>query len=227
LSPVQPGGVAGSSAFFLKRKGPSEPALRAGGIFNEGQLGYKSLVQTILKTSLTPVQYVEQEHHKQVRPPENCPNCSSAQSLEALTYYERYVTWLTSAVLIWVRRFLCRRCRVSVSCLPSFAQPYRAISTSTIETGFNAQIQKRTAPHWDTILRSYWRRYESHLPKLLEQVGSAFGRVPLQLSGAGFWKQLLGCCGGLAQATEQLVHEFHTCLLGTYRCHQRRPLHTE
>jgi hypothetical protein len=197
------------------------------GIFNEGQFSYTSLMQTILKTSLTPVQYVEQEHHKQVKPPENCPNCSSAHSLDALAYYRRYVTWLASALLIWVRRFLCLRCGVSVSCLPSFAQPYRAINTSTIESGFNEQLQKRTVPHWDTSLRSYWRRYEGHLPKLLQQVGNAFGRVPLKPAGEDFWKQLLGHCGCLAEATEQLVHQFHTCLFGTYRCHQRRPLHNE
>jgi len=181
-------------------------------------------MQTILKTSLTPVQYVEQEHHKQVKAPENCPNCASAHTLESLAYYRRYVSWLTSAFLIWVRRFLCRRCRVSVSCLPCFAQPYRAINTDTIEAGFKEQLQKRTVAHWDTSLRSYWRRYESHLPKLLQQVGNAFGAVPLKPTGEGFWKQLLRGCGSLAEATEQLVHRFHTCLFGTYRCHQRRPL---
>jgi hypothetical protein len=202
-------------------------ALGRRGIFKEGQLSYTSLMQTILKTSLTPVQYVEQEHHKQVKPPENCPNCSSAQSLEALAYYRRYVTWLTSAFLIWVRRFLCRECRVSVSCLPSFAQPYRAINSGTIEAGFNERLQQRTVPHWDSILRSYWRRYEGHLPRLLQQVGNAFGALPLKPSGAGFWKQLLRQGGSLAEATAQLVHEFHTCLFGTYRCHQRRSLHTE
>jgi hypothetical protein len=172
------------------------------------------------------VQYVEQEHYEQVQPPENCPNCSSAHSLEALAYYQRYVTWLTRAFLILVRRFLCRKCRVTVSCLPSFAQPYRAINTSTTENGFNEQLQQRTVAHWDTSLRSYWRRYESHLPKLLQQVGHAFGAVPLQPNAAGFWRQLLRQCGGLADATEQLVNRFHTCLFGTYRCHQRRR-HTE
>jgi hypothetical protein len=181
-------------------------------------------MQTIFKTSLTPQEYFEQNYQKQVKPPENCPNCGRAHSLEALTYYDRYVTWLTNVLLIWVRRFLCRRCRVSVSCLPSFAQPYRAINTSTIESGFNEQIQKRTVPRWDTILRSYWRRFESHLPKLLQQVGNAFGAVPLRPTAEGFWKQLVRHCGNLAGATRQLVHQFHTCLFGTYRCHQRRPL---
>ena len=33
-----------------------------------------------------------------------------------------------------------------------------------------------------------------------------------------------GSCGDLARATRQLIHQFHTCLFGTYRCHQRRQL---
>ena len=46
--------------------------------------------------------------------------------------------------------------------------------------------------------------------------------VPLQPTARGFWKQLLGSCGDLGKATRQLIHQFHTCLFGTYRCHQRR-----
>jgi TPP-dependent indolepyruvate ferredoxin oxidoreductase alpha subunit len=45
------------------------------GVFKEGQLGYGSCMQTIYPTSLTPNQYAEQEHHKQVKAPVNCPNC--------------------------------------------------------------------------------------------------------------------------------------------------------
>lgn len=179
-------------------------------------------MQTIVKTSLTPQQYAEQDYQKQVKPPENCPNCGRAHSLEALAYYHRYVISMLAVLLIGVRRFLCRHCRVSVSCLPDFAQPYRAINTGTVESGFNEQIQNRTVPHWDTLLRSYWRRFQRHLPVLVREVGNAFGPLPLQPTAQDFWKQLLRHCGDLASATRQLVHQFHTCLFGTYRCHQRR-----
>src|ERR1039458_3658860 len=58
--------------------------------------------------------------------PGELPHCQRAHALEALAYYDRYITTVTALVLmIWVRRFLCRLCRVSVSCLPTFAQPYR------------------------------------------------------------------------------------------------------
>jgi hypothetical protein len=41
-------------------------------------------MQTIYPTSLTPEEYAEQEYHKQVTPPEDCPNCRHAHALEAL-----------------------------------------------------------------------------------------------------------------------------------------------
>ena len=182
-------------------------------------------MQNIFKTSLTPQQYVQQNYQKQVRPPENCLNCGQAHSLEALTYYQRYVTWLKEVLRIWVRRFLCRHCRVSISCLPDFAQPYRAVNTATIEAAFNGQTQKPDVQHWVPAIEPYWRRFQAHVPRLLRQVGNAFGPVPLEPTAKGFWEQLLRRCADLASATRQLVGQFHTCLFGTYRCHQRRALH--
>ena len=182
-------------------------------------------MQTIYPTSLTPEQYVEQEYHKQVRPPENCPNCQRVHALEALAYYHRYITTATALVLIiWVRRFLCRLCRVSVSCLPAFAQPYRPVNTPTIAAGFNGQDALPDVQRWSQLIGVYWRRFQTHLPVLLRQVGNAFGPASLQPTALSFWWQLLRHCGDLASATRQLIHQFHTCLWGTYRCHQRRQL---
>jgi Domain of unknown function (DUF6431) len=180
-------------------------------------------MQRIFKTSLTPEQYAQHAYHKQVPAPENCPNCLQAHALAALAYYRRYITTATAVVLlIRIRRFLCRRCRVSVSCLPEFAQPYRAVNTPTVAAWFHGQNSPPVQRYCSSI-RAYWRRFEAHLPVLLRQVGNAFGAVPLQPTAAGFWPQLLQHAGGLACATAQLIHQFHTCLFGTYRCHQRRP----
>lgn len=173
-------------------------------------------MQNLFKTSLTPQQYVEQDYQKQVKPPESCLNCGRAPSLEALAYYQRYVTSFTAVLLIWVRRFLCRHCRVSVSSLPEFAQPYRALNNATLEAGFNGQTQKREVQHWGAAIEVYWERFQAHLPRLLRQVGNAFGALPLQPTATDFWKQLLQHCGDLAGATAQLVHQFHTCWFGTY-----------
>ena len=124
-------------------------------------------------------------------------------------------------LLMWVRRFLCRHCRVSVSCLPEFAQPYRPVNTPTVEKGFNGEATDQTA-RWIGLIECYYERFESHLPVLLRQVGNAFGPMPLQPTAKGFWRQLMASCGDLGKATRQLVHQFHTCLFGNYRCHQRR-----
>ena len=181
-------------------------------------------MQTIFQTSLTPEQYAQQDYQHQVPPPENCPNCQHALSLEALGYYHRYISTATALVLwIWIRRFWCRHCRVSVSCLPQFAQPYRPVNTPTIAEGFNGQATPQAA-RWSGLIRSYWRAFETHLPALVRRVGNAFGPLPLQPTTQGFWRQLIGRCGDLAIATRQLIHQFHTCLFGTYRCHQRRQL---
>jgi hypothetical protein len=182
-------------------------------------------VQTIFQTSLTPEQYLEQDHHTQVRPPLNCLNCGRAHTLEALAYYWRYVTGAAAMVLrILVRRFICRRCRISISCLPEFAQPYRPVNTPTIAAGFNGQAGSAPVQRWSHLIRTYWERFQTHLPVLLRQVGNALGPLPLEPTAKGFWQQLLGQCGDLGKATQQLINQFHTCLWGTYRCHQRRQL---
>jgi hypothetical protein len=180
-------------------------------------------MQKIIPTSLTPEQYAEQEYHKQVKPPENCPNCDQGHVLEALGYYSRYVTQSIAAVLlIWIRRFLCRHCCVSVSCLPQFAQPYRLVNTQTVEAGFNEQSARPDVQRWVHLIQAYWNRFEQHLPQLLQRVGNAFGPVGLQVTAQDFWRQLRQCCAHLAAATQELVHRFRTCLFGTYRCHQRK-----
>lgn len=179
-------------------------------------------MQTIYPTSLTPEQYAKHEHHKQVRPPENCLNCQRAHALEALAYYQRYITTATALVLlIWVRRFICRHCRITVSCLPSFAQPYRPVNSATVAEGFDGQATDQTE-RWIHLIKGYQERFKAHLPMLLRQVGNAFGPLPLQPTANGFWRQLIGQGGDWGKATRQLIDQFHTCLFGTYRCHQRR-----
>lgn len=183
-------------------------------------------MQIIYPLSLTPEQYAEQDYQKQVRPPENCPNCAHANCLEALGYYSRYITQSLAAVLsIWVRRFLCGHCEITVSCLPHFAQPYRLVNTPTVQAGFDGEVSRPEVQRWASLIAAYWKRFNEHLPRLLQTVGPVFGRCPLHPSAEAFWQKLKKACGGLATATRQLVGQFRTCLFGTYRCHQRKPYH--
>jgi hypothetical protein len=182
-------------------------------------------MQTIFKTSLTPEQYAEQDYQKQVQPPLQCPNCEHAHTLEALGYYARFVTQVVAAVLeIWVRRFSCRHCGISVSCLPQFAQPYRVVNTDTVQAAFNGQRTGPAVQRWWTLIRTYWRSFQAHVPELVQRVGQDLGPLPLQATASDLWQGCLHACGGLAQTTQKLIDRFRTCLFGTYRCHQRKPI---
>ena len=115
-------------------------------------------MQTIFQTSLTPEQYAQQDYQRQVPPPENCPNCHLAHSLEALCYYHRYISTATALVLwIWVRRFWCRHCRVTVSCLPAFAQPYRLVKD--LRTGYEVGDADRVLDgDLDHVIEAYLKQ---------------------------------------------------------------------
>jgi len=178
-------------------------------------------MQIIVPVALSPEQYVQTEHQKQILRPSTCPNCQKASTLKAKGYYSRFVTvLLIAAVLrIWVRRFRCRHCDITVSCLPDFAQPYRPVNNQTIEDGFQGKNQ----PHvqrWASLIRGYWKRFERHWPQLRVRVGSAFGRGAPNATARQFWESLLKACGSLTTATRQLVHHFRITLFATYPCHQ-------
>jgi hypothetical protein len=178
-------------------------------------------MQTIFPTSLTPEQYVEQNYQEQVQAPEHCPHCDCLSSLEALGYYSRFVTQAIATVLtIWVRRFRCRRCRRSVSCLPAFAQPYRVVNNATIEAAFNGEHTRPDVQRWWILLLTYWRRFEAQVPELVRRVGQALGSLPVRASARNFWTGCVQESGGLARTTRELIARFRTCLFGTYRCHQ-------
>ena len=178
-------------------------------------------MQIISPTTLTTKQYLEQNHAEQVQKPENCLNCGGANCLEALGYYGRWISHLLEVLRIRVRRFLCRECRISISCLPDFAQPYRVVNTPTVEAGFNGD-SSRPVQHWRWLILAYWKKFTAHLQELLRTVGNAFGPCPVEVYPQVFWKMLLEDCGHLTSATRQLVRQFQTCLFGTYRCHQRK-----
>lgn len=175
-------------------------------------------MQKIYPVTLTPQEYLEEGHEQQVQKPEKCLNCHGANCLEALGYYWRWISYLLDHFRIGIRRFRCLECRVSISCLPDFAQPYRVVNTQTIQAGFNGQAQRV----WGSLILVYWKKLTAHLPMLLRTVGSAFGRSSVNTSAAEFWELILKECDSLAAATERLVREFRTCLFGTYRCHQRK-----
>jgi hypothetical protein len=178
-------------------------------------------MQTIYPVTLTPQEYVDAGFEDQVIKPESCANCGGANALKALGYYARWVSYLLEVFRIRVRRFRCRRCQVSISCLPDFAQPYRVVHSQTVQAGFNGEGGKEVE-HWGWLIVAYWKQFSAHRQRLLSAVGNAFGPCPAGMSARKFWRLLMEKGVDLAKTTRRLVREFGTCLFGAYRCHQKK-----
>jgi hypothetical protein len=127
-------------------------------------------------------------------------------------------------IQIAVRRFCCRHCPVTVSCLPQFAQPYRLVCNQSIEAFFGGEKDRSDVERWQELLERYRRRYEGFSAELRAGCGALFGRSPPQEEPLGFWRRVMKACGGLAAATGRLVHELGITLFGRYRCDQRADL---
>ena len=63
-------------------------------------------MQTIVEMKMDAAEYAKDDCQREVSPPEACPDCGKARSLEALGYYRRWVSDARgAAVRIAVRRF--------------------------------------------------------------------------------------------------------------------------
>lgn len=183
-------------------------------------MSHRSGVQVLISIACRPTEYVERHLHSTVRPPSSCPVCGAARSLGAHGYYARDTTDDTGMILrIRVRRFLCRRCRRTVSCLPRFAQPYRVVNSSTIDAYFsgdraNLAIERNTAR-----LARYWRRFDQWSARLRIIIGMASGPAPPE-NLSGFWCALRADGRDLGGRTQELVRDHRITVFGAYVCHR-------
>jgi hypothetical protein len=176
-------------------------------------------MQIIRPVPVDPEQYVREQFHKTIEPPDACPCCQWARSLIALGYYERYVTALTGiALMIFVRRFRCTECRGTTSVLPGFAQPYRLVMNSTIDQFFSGAVAARSLA-WVPLLKQYWGRFVKWAPSIDPILAAASGRSPPDRSARRWWQVLIGVFGGMEKITFTLVSQYGVTLFGRYRCH--------
>jgi len=77
--------------------------------------------------------YIAQAKHKESLRPENCPVCGAQGSLIGHGYYERKVRDEQQAYFIWVKRFRCKACHVTLSILPNFLVPHRQYLVRVIQ----------------------------------------------------------------------------------------------
>jgi hypothetical protein len=178
-------------------------------------------MQKLVRVKLSVEAYVQERHHLRIQPPLQCPKCGRFRVLWVLGYYRRYTTGaLGQAVAFLVRRFRCTYCRVTVSCLPRFAQPYRLVSHTTLEAFVKGLHRRRDVQaQWD-LLQRYLRRFVAWRPELLKIVGHQFGRASPKEDATAFWQRAVARCGSLHKLTVLLVEQFGTTCFGSYRCHQ-------
>jgi hypothetical protein len=178
-------------------------------------------MQKIVRMKLSVEAYVGEQFHRRMRPPSQCPNCGRFHRLWALGYYPRYTTGaLGKAIAILVRRFRCRYCWVTVSCLPSFAQPYRLVNHTTLEAFLKGRHRRRDVEAQRELLRRYLRRFAEWRPELLKIIGHRFGRASPKEDATAFWRRAVATCGSASKLTVRLVKEYGTTCFTTYRCHQ-------
>jgi len=85
--------------------------------------------------------------------PRLCPNCSAVEKLVGHGSYQRQVCDHTQALLILVKRLLCKICRHTVSLLPAFCLPYRHYHTSVIQKVLSLRIQGTSS--WSEVRRNF------------------------------------------------------------------------
>ena len=72
--------------------------------------------------------------------PASCPQCKSEQPLLCHGFYRRTVVDMDSDWVIRVRRYLCLKCRRTVSLLPEFVLPYLRFATEVIAAFLKARL---------------------------------------------------------------------------------------
>lgn len=176
-------------------------------------------MQLIQTMPVSPDLYAASDYHQRVARPATCPHCGTQRTLRALGYYSRNLTNSQGIVLrIRVRRFRCYACEKTLSILPSFAQPYKLVLSSTIDAFFRGDHASGVL-RWRPLLRQYWKRFMDWIPEISALLGSLLGRAPPPTSGARWWKILVAAFGSLEHITRQIVERFQVTLFGRYRCH--------
>ncbi len=72
--------------------------------------------------------------------PDHCPQCQAKQPLTGHGFYQRTLVDVAFDGVIRVRRYLCRRCKRTLSLLPDFALPWLRFSLTVISLFLVARL---------------------------------------------------------------------------------------
>lgn len=175
-------------------------------------------VQLHVHIDTTADEYIKEAGHGKVKPPESCPDCGH-RKVHRHGFYERGVVELGVLLLILVARFLCPGCHRTVSCLPSFALPYRMIVAETVEAFFQQRYAEAGIARHRDLLEVYRQRWNERAPEIERISGGYFGPLNDQPSPKRLLESMLGQWGKLRRASQELLDRFGESLLGVYRIH--------
>ena len=180
-------------------------------------------MQIFIAVNGRPERYVERHLHTKVRPPGRCPRCDRDGGLKAHGYYFRHTTGTRGqAIRVGIRRFKCRRCATTISCLPNFVQPYHFVSNLTIQRSFSGETGSADVQRNRDLLRRYWNRFKGWSRRLCLIIGGhAVDRRNPAHAARVLWRRLSVVWQDLATCTLRLVHDFQATCFGQYLCHQR------
>jgi len=178
-------------------------------------------MQIIVRVNISVDQYVEDEFHKRIRVPNRCGNCGKFYNFVIHGYYERYTTNASGVVVSFkVARFKCKYCNRTMSCLPSFAHPYRLIANETIGAFIQGDINRIDVKRFEWLLIRYLKSFEQWSKLLVSITGSRFGRAPPKESATAFLRRAVAVCGSFTKLTICLIKEFNITCFRRYCCHQ-------
>ena len=180
-------------------------------------------MQRIYRSPWTVEEYIATEAHRQIVPESSCPGCRNAVHLHRHARYQRWlVTVLAQYVLIWVARFWCPLCHITISYLPDFVATYRPTQWESLEAFLEGRMDRPDVYRFVERLQAYRREAENFCPELFRTVGSGLGRAPPR-TARGLWEWLKKAGDGLRAITRKLVTDFKISLFKRYRCHQPAP----
>jgi hypothetical protein len=81
--------------------------------------------------------------------PAQCPSCGQENRLVGHGYYRRKPKGLREGYVIWIKRWRCRACQHTISCLPNFVLSFRHYLLAIIERVVVARFEQQAS--WEEV----------------------------------------------------------------------------
>lgn len=174
--------------------------------------------QNIIHIFATTAEYTREQMHRLVKRPDRCL-CCGHDRVHRHGHYDRFLVHDGKPHTILVARFLCPRCRRTISMLPSFVLPYRLLPGSMVQSWFAGDRSHAGTAQYESLLKDYQRCWERQCVTLHAMLGGALGRMDPGKLPQQLYRALMAQWGDLAGANVGLLQEFGQSLLGHYRIH--------